>query len=206
MTTEIIQLELPTSILRQQAQPLTPDEIKSEKIQHLITEMKDIMRNAPGVGLAAPQIGVSIQLAVIEDNEERTKDLLPEVIKDRSREVVKFHAIINPVILKYSGEINYFFEACLSIKNRARVTPRHDVVQVQYLDQYGQSQMVTAKGWYARILQHEIDHLNGKLYIDIADERTEMNMDEEYRKKWMNAMQSNIVNFYHEKCCGNDNT
>jgi len=206
MLRDILQVEVSSEILNKKSRELTVDEIKSDEIQLLIQEMKQVMRNAPGVGLAAPQIGVSIQLAVIEDSNERLKDLSSEVLLDRSRVVVPFHVIINPQITHMSGKINYFFEGCLSVKGRARVTPRSHFVTVKCLDENGNQKVINAEGWYARILQHEIDHLNGKLYVDLSDSRTEVLTDDSYKKTWMNASSKDIVRFFKEKCpdCGVD--
>ncbi|MBV9576619.1 MAG: peptide deformylase [Gammaproteobacteria bacterium] len=200
MQKKILQFESSALFLRKKARELTLNEIESDEIQSLILEMKQIMRDAPGVGVAAPQIGVSIQLAVIEDPIERLTNILPNVLKDRSRESVPFHVIINPKIIQLSGQMNYFFEGCLSIKNYARVTPRHHIVQVEYLNEKGEQKVITAQGWYARILQHEIGHLNGELYIDFSDPRTEALVDDEYIKKWSNAMQFDIIQFFRDKC------
>ena len=200
MQRDILQLESSASILREKTRELTMDEIASDEIQSLIVEMKQIMREAPGVGLAAPQIGIPIQLAVIEDSIERLKDISTDVLNDRARESVPFHVIINPKITQLSGHINYFFEGCLSIKDLARVTPRHHNVRVEYLNEKSEQKVITAQGWYARILQHEIGHLNGELYIDFSDPRTEVVVNEEFIKKWANAMQPEIIQFFRDKC------
>lgn len=198
----ILQIEDSDHILRQKSRKLTKKEIYSHKITSLILEMKDIMRNTPGVGLAAAQIGVSMQLAVIEDPEERLQNMPPQVLKDRGRMPVNFHVIINPRIIQLSGRTNYFFEGCLSIKNRVRVTPRKEIIQMICLDENAEEKVITARGWYARILQHEIDHLHGKLYIDVSDSRSEMELNEEYKKKWLNATSAEIYQFYMDKCPG----
>lgn len=196
MMKNILQLENAEHTLRKDSRKLTREEIRSEKIRSLIIEMKDIMRNAPGVGLAAPQIGVSIQLAVIEDPEERVKNILPEILNDRGRVPVEFHVIINPKIIQLSGRINYFFEGCLSIKNRVRVTPRREIIEIEYLDENAEKKVITASGWYSRILQHEIDHLHGQLYIDISDSKSEIETNEDYKKRWLNATRSEVYQFY----------
>lgn len=191
----ILQLETSETTLRQQARELSIEEIQSNEVQLLIREMKEIMRNAPGVGLAAPQIGLSIQLAVIEDPEERLNQLPKEILKDRSRTPIPFHVIINPKIIRLDGKINYFFEGCLSIQNRVRITPRYDLVEVKYLDENGSPKTITAHGWYARILQHEIDHLNGKLYVDLADPKTDMEVNDEFKRQWANALSDEILQY-----------
>src|ERR1700733_11351865 len=103
-------------VLRQAARPLTVQEIVSPEIQELIEKMKRTMREAPGVGLAAPQIGESLQIAVIEDTDDFRSFLTPEQVVERDRRAVPFHVIINPKItLLESEDAPEFFEGCLSI-------------------------------------------------------------------------------------------
>jgi peptide deformylase len=159
-------------VLRHRARDLTAQEIVSPDIQQLIAHMKETMHDAPGVGLAAPQIGLSLQLAVIEDSEEYLKALSPEDLAERERRPVPFHVIINPRITASSERTVEFFEGCLSLAGFSALVPRAHNVRVEYLDEHGQPQSVEAFGWYARILQHEIDHLHGNLYIDRMRSRT----------------------------------
>jgi peptide deformylase len=161
---EIVQAGNP--ILRQRARSLGPDEIVSREIQKLIESMRTCMHDAPGVGLAAPQLGLSLQLAVIEDREEYHKDVAESMLRERERRPVPFHAIINPVLEKVGNETAEFFEGCLSLAGFSALVPRARAVRVTCLDERGQERVIEASGWYARILQHEIDHLNGALYID----------------------------------------
>ncbi len=164
-------------VLRQKARPLNPAEIKSREIQELIESMRETMHDAPGVGLAAPQIGEALQLAVIEDKPEYTRDTPAGVLKERERKPVAFHVIINPTItLKDHAGIE-FFEGCLSLAGFTAIVPRARKVRVECLDQYGEQKVIDASGWYARILQHEIDHLHGTLYIDHMHTRTFMGLD-----------------------------
>ncbi len=86
------------AVLRQRARPLTSTEIRSTKIQQLIEHMRETMNDAPGVGLAAPQVGMPLQLAVIEDKQEYFAAFSPEQIAERERQPVPFHVIINPVL------------------------------------------------------------------------------------------------------------
>jgi peptide deformylase len=164
-------------VLREEARFLTPQEILSEETQRLIHEMRDAMRDAPGVGLAAPQVGLPLQLAVIEDREDLLKAFSADDLAERERRPVPFHVIINPVIAYASDEMRNFYEGCLSLPGFSAVVPRARTIRVEYLDERAQSQLVQASGWYARILQHEIDHLNGALYIDRMQSRTFTTMD-----------------------------
>jgi peptide deformylase len=164
-------------VLRQAARPLTSQEILGDEIQRLIRDMKETMRDAPGVGLAAPQIGLSLQLAVIEDREESLKELPPQELADKDRRPVLFHVIINPQITLTGDDEASFYEGCLSLAGFSAIVPRARAVDVEYLDEQGEPRSVEASGWYARILQHEIDHLRGTLYLDRMQTRTFTSID-----------------------------
>jgi peptide deformylase len=153
-------------VLRSRARALRPKEILLPSTRDLIAAMRETMNDAPGVGLAAPQVGIPLQLAVIEDREENMKDLSREVLAERERKVVPFHVIINPVLTLESPAEIEFFEGCLSLPGLVALVPRARKVKVECLDQHGQAKVIRASGWYARILQHEIDHLSGALYVD----------------------------------------
>jgi peptide deformylase len=153
-------------VLRATAHQLSRDEILSAGTQELIEHMRDTMRNAPGVGLAAPQVGLPLQLAVIEDPEEYHKKLTPAQLSERQRKPVPFHVIVNPRIVSADNAGVEFFEGCLSVTGYSAIVPRARAVTVEYLDEHAESKRVEAVGWYARILQHEIDHLAGVLYVD----------------------------------------
>jgi len=163
--------------LRGQARQLTREEIIADEIQRLIRDMRETMRDAPGVGLAAPQVGMALQLAVIEDRDELLSRLPVEELVEKEREAVPFHVIINPKISLLGDETADFYEGCLSLTGFSAVVPRARRVRVAYLDERGEAQSVEASGWYARILQHEIDHLRGALYIDRMNSRTFSSVD-----------------------------
>ncbi len=158
-----------TPVLRQKGRTLTPAEIRSAPVQSLIDLMRETMRDAPGVGLAAPQIGEALRIAVIEDQVTR---------EEQERAPVPFHVIVNPE-LRFVGDSSTepptmidSFEGCLSVDGYQAIVPRARRVQVSALDHRGEPITIDASGWYARILQHEIDHLNGILYIDRMHTRT----------------------------------
>jgi peptide deformylase len=175
MKLPIIQTGIP--VLRQVARPLMLDEIGSEKIQQLIESMKEAMDAAPGVGLAAPQVGLPLQLAVIEDREEYQKEISEAQLMERERRPVPFHVIINPEVVETKGEILEFFEGCLSVQGYSAIVPRARSVRVECLNEQGKKIVIDASGWYARILQHEVDHLRGTLYIDRMLSRTFTTLD-----------------------------
>jgi peptide deformylase len=153
-------------VLRGRARPLQPEEIRLPSTQELIAAMRETMNDAPGVGLAAPQVGLPLQLAVIEDREENMKDLSPELLAERERKPLPFQVIINPVLTLESAAEVEFFEGCLSLPGLVALVPRARKVKVECLDAQGQPRVIRASGWHARILQHEIDHLAGALYVD----------------------------------------
>jgi peptide deformylase len=164
-------------VLRESARPLTLAEIASAETQQLIRDMRETMYDAPGVGLAAPQIGLPLQLAVIEDPESIVDDVPAEELAEKQRRPVPFHVIINPVIARLGDDSAHFYEGCLSLTGFSAVVPRARAIRVEYLDERGEARVVEASGWYARILQHEIDHLHGALYIDRMQSRTFTSLD-----------------------------
>lgn len=159
-------------VLRTVAQPLSHEELRSTSIQNLIELMRETVRDAPGVGLAAPQIGQSIQLAVIEDRREYHKTLTEAELQERGRKEIPFHVIINPAIELLDDPTETFFEGCLSVPGLVALVPRAKNVRVRCLDDRGEPRVIDASGWYARILQHEIDHLRGELYVDLMESRS----------------------------------
>ncbi len=149
---------LPDPVLKRKARPVT----KFDKDLHtLITDMVETMREAPGVGLAAPQIGLSERIAVIEYFEKQEDEEKEDAPK-------KVWAIINPEIVKVSEETLMGVEGCLSIPGLVGEVERHTEVLVKALNRHGKPIRIKAKGWLARIFQHEIDHLNGVLFTERA--------------------------------------
>jgi peptide deformylase len=193
MTLEIVQAGDP--VLRKVARPMSVDEIRSASTKHLIGLMRDTMRAAPGVGLAAPQIGESIQLAVIEDRIDYIKDISSEQLAKRQRSPLDFHVIINPKISIVDKTTADFFEGCLSVAGFAAVVRRGASVRVECLNERAEPITITAQGWYARILQHEIDHLNGTLYIDRMQTRsftTTENVDRFWKSRTIEQIRKDL--------------
>jgi len=179
-------------VLRGLARPLTREEIVSEEIRRLIGDMLDTMRDAPGVGLAAPQVGLPLQLAMIEDREELLNALPAEELAERERIPVPFHVIINPEITALEHEKVDFYEGCLSLAGFSAVVPRARKVRVAYLNEHAEPRSIQASGWYARILQHEIDHLHGTLYIDRMRSRSFTSLDN-WSRFWKNKPVNNAL-------------
>lgn len=138
----------PDEILRKKAKPV---EIFDEKIHKLLDDMAETMYQAPGYGIAAPQVGESLRMVVIDDTAGKVKGRLIEVI--------------NPEILEKSGEIMEE-EGCLSIPGEYAYVKRFARVKVKCFDRYGKEKIIDGDDRLARILQHEMDHLDGTLFID----------------------------------------
>lgn len=180
------------TVLRTNARRLTSDEIKSAQIQELIDHMRETMHDAPGVGLAAPQIGLPLQLAVIEDKAEYQASLPEADLHERERKPVPFHVLINPELRLLSPPEVLFFEGCLSLAGFIAIVPRAARVAVDALDHEGKPVHIDASGWYARILQHEIDHLGGTLYIDRMRSRSFLSV-ENYNRHWKAKTKSELM-------------
>ena len=155
----IIQPDNP--ILRKKAHKVTSFD---RKFQQLVDDMVETMVEAPGVGLAAPQIAVSQRLIVVQlTDDEASREAYGE-------NAGVLYVIANPEIIKTSKEMVEGVEACLSIPGYFGKVDRHEKVTVKGLDRHGKPLRLKAEGWLARVFQHEIDHLDGRLYIDIAKE------------------------------------
>ena len=134
----------------------------------LMDGMRVTMRAAPGVGLAAPQIGLGLALAVIED----PGALDAAVAEVREREPVPFRVLINPAYAPVGDQRVGFYEGCLSVPGWQAVTPRWRTVRLTASDAAGRPVDEVLTGWAARIVQHETDHLGGRLYLDVAHLRS----------------------------------
>ncbi|XVE89119.1 hypothetical protein DITRI_Ditri19aG0125000 [Diplodiscus trichospermus] len=159
-------------VLHEPAREVNPDEIGSERIQKIIDDMVRVMRMAPGVGLAAPQIGIPLRIIVLEDTTEYISYAPKEETKAQDRRPFDLLVIINPKLKKKSNRTALFFEGCLSVDGFRAVVERYLDVEVTGLGRDGQPIKVDASGWQARILQHECDHLDGTLYVDKMVPRT----------------------------------
>jgi peptide deformylase len=150
---------LPDPILRRKARAVTTFD---KKLQTLIDDMIETMRDAPGVGLAAPQVGVSDRLLVVEyfENEQA------EEAEDETKK--KVWILLNPEIVKVSEEKVMGVEGCLSVPNLVGEVERHEALTIKAFNRRGQLMRVKTQGWLARIFQHEIDHLNGVVFPDLA--------------------------------------
>jgi peptide deformylase len=166
---------LPAPILRQKTRPVTDF---GPELQKLIDNMIETMREAHGVGLAAPQIGRSLRLTVIEDlpKEDEAGNEIPD-----SRDL---YVIVNPEIVWESRIVVDGIEGCLSIPGYLGEVERAESIRVRGQDRHGNKIRLRLKEWTARIFQHEIDHLNGVLYIDKLTDKENFWTEEAYYKRF----------------------
>jgi peptide deformylase len=146
---------LPDPILRRKARSVNRFD---SDLQSLIDDMIETLREAPGVGLAAPQVGISDRVIVVEYPEDDEQEDAPR----------KLFVVINPEIKEISAETESGIEGCLSIPSLPGDVERALAVTVKGLTRHGQPFKIKAKGWLARIFQHEIDHINGVVFTDRA--------------------------------------
>ncbi len=154
----------PAKVLHQKGEAI---EIFDEDLQALVEDMIKTMRDAPGVGLAAPQIGLSKRLIVVEFGDEQDEDIPKQL-----------YVLANPEIVSQSGEKVAGIEGCLSVPGLVGEVERASVVTVQGQDQNGKKVKIRAQGWLARIFQHEIDHVNGILYTDRTEKIWQIDEEE----------------------------
>lgn len=153
-------------VLRARAQEVPAEKITSPEMRELVKKMIATMRAAPGVGLAAPQIGTPLRVIVLEDRDALFANLTPEERRERERVAFETKTIFNPVLTKLGEDKATFFEGCLSVSGYMALVERSAEVEVTGLDETAQPVRWRVRGWPARILQHEVDHLDGTLYID----------------------------------------
>jgi peptide deformylase len=171
-------------MLRRPADRVDPADLGTAQMQHLIAQMRATMEDAPGVGLAAPQVGVPIQLALIQDGPERWSHLSDDELAARERSALPFAVLVNPAVLPVDedGEAS-FYEGCLSVPGLTGVVARHRTIRVEALDEHGMPVDRVLRGWPARIVQHEVDHLRGILYLDRVETRS-LSTSDNYASHW----------------------
>ncbi len=165
-------------VLRHVAAPYE-GQLNDAELGHLIDLMRSVMHKAPGVGLAAPQLGIPLQLAVLED--QFAVD--PDVAAVRGREPLPFFAMLNPRYQSLDTTSVAFYEGCLSIGGLQAAVLRPESVRLDFTAPDGTELQRSFSGWQARIVQHETDHLHGILFLDRAELRSISN-NAEYAARW----------------------
>ena len=144
-------------VLRQVARPVPVDAIRSADVQRLIDDMIETMREYDGAGLAAPQVHALLQIAVIEVAANPRYPDAPEV---------PLTVLVNPVVTPLTDEVEEGWEGCLSVPDMRGRVPRSTAVRLEGYDRDARSVVLVAKDFFARVIQHETDHLNGIVYLD----------------------------------------
>lgn len=159
-------------VLRQKARDLSADEIRSPEIAQLLADMRETMREYGGIGLAAPQIHESLQIALIGMDGDGCEMEDPEVF-------------FNPVVTALDTEVQGFWEGCLSVPDLRGLVFRPRRIRVDYLDRDARPKSIEVEGFRATIFQHELDHLAGILYVDRIEDTTRFAFVEEYQRYWV---------------------
>jgi peptide deformylase len=164
-------------VLRQVAAELPLSQVRTAETADLIEALRVNLAEKPGVGIAAPQIGVSLRVVVVQDPAAFQAGIDPERLAEFERVPVPQYVLINPELELVGEETRTFFEGCLSVDGYRALVRRHHRVRARYLDPDGNAHQDDVTGWHARILQHEVDHLNGTLYVDRMLSRTLVDSD-----------------------------
>ncbi|MFC3572473.1 peptide deformylase [Streptomyces yaanensis] len=165
-------------VLRRGTEPFD-GQLDPALLARFIEALRETMHAAPGVGLAAPQVGVELRIAVIEDPAP-----VPEEIRlARGRVPQPFRVLVNPSYEAVGSERAAFYEGCLSVPGWQAVVARHARVRLRALDEHGVAVDEEFTGWPARIVQHETDHLDGMLYLDRAELRS-LSSNEATAQRW----------------------
>ncbi|XP_062997532.1 peptide deformylase, mitochondrial [Elgaria multicarinata webbii] len=162
-------------ILRSLAAPVEPERIAGGEVQALIQTLVRVMRKQRCVALSAPQVGVPLQVFVAEYPEGLCEEIPPSIRQARQLAPFPLRVFVNPTMRVLDSQLASFPEGCESISGFSACVARYLAVQVSGLDETGQQATWQASGWAARIVQHEMDHLQGVLYIDKMESKTFVN-------------------------------
>ena len=158
-------------VLRMKAAEISRDYLVSDDFHQLIVDMRDSMKHYGGIGIAAPQIGVSKQVAIIE---------LPSINRYGEEVNLPFTVFVNPKLELLTDEQQGFWEGCLSVPGLRGFVERPKKLRVTFLNENGENKEIVAEGFLATVIQHELDHLFGVLYVDRIKDMKLLTYQEEY--------------------------
>jgi len=163
-------------ILRRVAEPVSPEAIRSPEIQRLVDDMLETMADHDGAGLAAPQVHVSRRVVIygVEENPR-----YPDA------ESIPLTVLVNPRVTALGNELDEDWEGCLSVADLRGRVPRFTRVRVEAYGRDGQALRFDAEGFHARVVQHECDHLDGKVYLDRMPSMESLSFLPEFRRYWL---------------------
>jgi peptide deformylase len=163
-------------VLREVARPVPRERIRSAEVQQFIDDMVETMREYDGAGLAAPQVHTLLQIAVIEvEGNPRYPDAPG----------IPLTVLINPVVTALTEETEDGWEGCLSVPDMRGMVPRATAVRLQCQDRDGQPVDLVAKDFFARVIQHETDHLRGIVYLDRMRDLSTLSHIAEWKRHWL---------------------
>jgi peptide deformylase len=165
-------------VLREPAQPIPVEQIRSAPVQRLIDDMIETMREYDGAGLAANQVHTLLQVAVIE---VQKNPRYPEAAE------IPLTVLVNPVVSALTEQVEDGWEGCLSVPDMRGVVPRVTAVRLQCFDRDGSPVDLVAKDFFARVIQHETDHLNGIVYLDRMRDLSTLSHIAEWQKHWLGS-------------------
>jgi peptide deformylase len=169
-------------VLRVTAQPVPVDQIRSAPVQRLIDDMVETMREYDGAGLAGNQVHQPVRICVIEvEANPRYPDALS----------IPLTVVVNPVVTPLTDEMEEGWEGCLSVPDMRGMVPRYTAVRLEYHDRQGQRQDIVAKDFFARVIQHETDHLDGIVYVDRMRDLRTLSHIAEWNKHWLGIREQN---------------
>jgi peptide deformylase len=160
-------------VLRQKTREVTREEVSSPEMRRLVRDMVETMHEYGGVGLAAPQVHESVRLAVIEYADDQ---------RDESDTSQALLVIFNARVKVLDETLAGFWEGCLSVPGMRGYVERPRKIEVNYLDERGRPQTLVAEGFLATVFQHELDHLDGVVYVDKITDKTKLAFSEEYAR------------------------
>ena len=168
--------KLGNPVLRQVAKSLDLNDLAESSMQTFIDDMIETMRHEGGVGLAAPQVNRSIQIVVLEYAEN---ERYPDEVS------IPLTVLVNPVLSDYSQETKEGWESCLSLVDFRGLVPRSTTVTLDAYDRQGKKILKTVSGFEAVVLQHELDHLKGFVFLDRMKDLTQLSYQEEFEEFWL---------------------
>jgi peptide deformylase len=163
-------------VLRKRAEPLSPEAIRAPQTQRLIDDMIETMREYDGAGLAANQVHTLAQVAVIEVQANPRYPDAPHI---------PLMVVINPVVTPLTTELEDGWEGCLSVPDMRGRVPRYTAVRLVCRDREGEPVDLVAKEFFARVIQHETDHLNGIVYLDRMRDMSTLSHLTEWNRHWL---------------------
>ena len=166
-------------VLRCKARAIEATELASQELSDLVDALVATMEAEGGIGIAAPQVGHSVALAVIE--------IPAESLRYPEAEPFELEVFVNPIMTVLDATEQEYWEGCLSVPDLRGLVPRPRRVRVDYIGLEGDARSMTAEGFTATVLQHELDHLDGVLFVDRVRDTTKLATLEEYRAHWVDA-------------------